>query len=123
MHRVVRLLPALLLLALGLPALACRPSPKSHRSYDQIRELVTGRTGAEVERLLGPPDLRQTVLDEQRWIWWSYTFLDGVQYAPEVRGQIVHLEITFQSSSGSANGPWRVAGPLAVSYSIPSPKH
>jgi hypothetical protein len=102
---------------------ACRPAARSSRSYDQIRELVAGRTAAEVERLLGQPDARETVLDESRWVWWNYTFLDGDQYAPEIRGQIVHLEILFRNPYRSgATVPlatWRVDGPLAVSYSRP----
>ena len=116
----------LLLLSLVLALLACRPSSRSQRSYDQIRELVTGKSGAEVEFLLGKPDVRENVLDDQRWIWWNYTFLDGDQYAPEIRGQIVHLEITLQRpapSSGDTVLPiaqWRAAGPLSVSYSKPS---
>lgn len=103
--------------------LACRPSARSQRSYDQLRDLLTGKTGAEVESLLGPPDLRESVLDDQRWIWWNYTFLDGDQYAPEIRGQIVHLEVILKKPAGSMIRPitqWRAAGPLAVSYSKPS---
>jgi hypothetical protein len=116
---------ALLLLSLLLPLLACRPSPRSHRSYDQIRDEVTGKSGAEVEHLLGPPDVRESVLDEQRWIWWNYTFLDGDQYAPEIRGQIVHLEIILKKPalSGGTAPPiaqWRATGPLSVGYSRPS---
>ena len=111
------------LLGLLLLLLACRPTAKSPRSYDQIRDLVTGKTGAEVERLLGPPDLRESVLDDQRWIWWNYTFLDGDQYAPEIRGQIVHLEIILKKPTEGPPRPitqWRAIGPLAVSYSKPS---
>jgi outer membrane protein assembly factor BamE (lipoprotein component of BamABCDE complex) len=104
--------------ALALLAPGCRPSARSHRSYDEIRDLAAGRTAAEVETLLGPPDVRQAVLDDERWVWWSYTVLDGPQYAPEVRGQLVHLVITFQKT---ADG-WRVGGPLAVSYSLPAPR-
>jgi hypothetical protein len=114
----------ILLLALALPFLACHPSAKSDRSYDQIRDLVTGKSGAEVERILGKPDIRGTVLDDQRWIWWNYTFLDGDQYAPEIRGQIVHLEIILKRPAPAPEGiaEWRAAlGPLAVSYSKPSP--
>jgi hypothetical protein len=106
-----------MLLILG--AVACRPSARSSQSYDQIRELVTGRTATEVERLLGKPDLRETVLDDQRWVWWNYTFLDGDQYAPEIRGQVVHLEITFQTPP-TPGAEARVGGPLSVSYSKPS---
>lgn len=114
---MTKTIAALLILGLGLTSQGCRPSAKSQRSFDQIRELVQDRTAVEVEKLLGKPDVREAVLDEQRWVWWNYTFLDGDQYAPEVRGQVVHLEILFRSSSSSAR--LRVAGPLAVSYSKP----
>ncbi len=116
-----------LLLGLTLTILACQPSPRSNRSYDDIRDLITGKSGAEVERLLGRPDLRENVLDEQRWIWWNYTYLDGDQYAPEIRKQIVHLEIILKNpaASGAAipAAHWRVTSPLSVSYSIPSRSH
>jgi hypothetical protein len=115
-----------LILLLAALAAACHPSARSHRSYDEIRDLVAGKTGAEVEHLLGPPDVRQTVLDDQRWIWWSYTFLDGDQYAPEIRGQTVHLEVTLQKPPGrdapTSPRDWRVNGPLAVSYTLPAPR-
>lgn len=113
----------LLLLALALPVLACRPSARSDQSYDQIRALVNGKSGVEVERILGKPDVRETVLGDQRWIWWNYTFLDGDQYAPEIRGQIVHLEIILKRPPAAPEGvaEWRALGPLAVSYSKPSP--
>jgi hypothetical protein len=107
---------------LSLALTTCRPAARSPRSYDQIRLLVANKTGPDVERLLGPPDVRQTVLDDQRWIWWSYTFLDGDQYAPEIRGQIVHLEITLQNTA-AAPTTWRVRGPMAVTYSVPSPQN
>jgi hypothetical protein len=109
---------------LVLVCVACRPSARSSRSYDQIRDLVSGRSAADVERLLGKPDARETVLDESRWVWWNYTFLDGDQYAPEIRGQIVHLEILFRNPYRSETAvplaAWRVDGPLAVSYSRPA---
>jgi hypothetical protein len=123
-RRAPRRSAPLLILCLVLAAQACKPSARSARSFDQIRELVAGRTAAEVEQLLGEPDLRETVLDDQRWIWWSYTFLDGDQYAPEIRGQVVHLEIIFQRPQGPGAGvplaQWRVNGALSVSYSKPS---
>ena len=109
-----------LLLILLLLA-SCRPTARSHQSYDQIRQLVAGHTAAEVEQLLGKPDVRSPVRGDSRWVWWNYTFLDGDQYAPEIRGQIVHLEITFQNPQ-ALGGPvplsqWRVNGSLSVSYS------
>lgn len=117
LHRSSKALPILLLMLLAF--LACGTSPRSHRSYDQIRDLVAGKTATEVEQLLGKPDLRETVLDDQRWIWWNYTFLDGDQYAPEIRGQVVHLEITFQNPS-TPGADVRVGSSLSVSYSKPS---
>jgi len=120
---VTRVTWRFLILSLALIFLACRPAARSSRSYDQIRDLVAGRTAAEVEQLLGKPDARETILDESRWVWWNYTFLDGDQYAPEIRGQIVHLEILFRKPLQSGPEPpltaWRVGGPLAVSYSRP----
>jgi hypothetical protein len=122
-------LPCLLILAV---LSACgRFAARSDRSFDEIRELVSGKTAAEVTALLGKPDTRQSILtDDQRWIWWNYTRLDGDQYPPEERGQVVHLEITFtrpaapgsDTALAGGNGAWRVASPLGVSYTVPSPK-
>lgn len=113
-----------LILSLVILGQGCRPAARSQRSFDQIRDLVTRRTAGEVERLLGKPDLRETVLDEQRWIWWNYTFLAGEQYAPELRGRVVHLVITFKNPAGpGAPVPlprWHVSGPLSVSYTQPT---
>jgi hypothetical protein len=124
-------LPCLLILtALG----ACgRLAARSDRSFDEIREMVSGKTAAEVTALLGKPDTRQSILtDDERWIWWNYTRLDGDQYPPEERGQVVHLEITFTRpeagttalgvSLARGRGTWRVASPLGVSYTVPSSK-
>jgi hypothetical protein len=116
-----------LLLGFALAIEACRLPARSRHSYDEIRALVAGKTEAEVERILGTPDVRQPVLlDDERWIWWNYTFLEGDQYAPQIRGQVVHLEIVFQNPAnpGEAALPmaaWRVSQPLAVSYSTPLP--
>ena len=103
---------------------ACRQS-RSNRSFDQICELVNGKSAAEVEVILGAPDVREEILEgDERWVWWEYTFLDGEIYPPEVRGQVVHLEIMFQNPSRPLNrrlpySQWRMSGPLAVSYSVP----
>jgi hypothetical protein len=115
---------ALLLLGLTLPA-CCAPGARSRHSFDEIQQIVAGKTAREVESLLGKPDSRQRLLtDDERWIWWNYTRLDGEQYAPEIRGQLVHLEIVFQGPAGAdaalARAEWRVAGPFAVSYSRPA---
>jgi hypothetical protein len=84
------------------------------------------RAGTDIERLLGSPDVRQPVLvTDDRWIWWSFTFLDGPEYAPELRRQPVHLEITFacptEPGPSRSHAAWRALGPLAVTYSKPSP--
>ena len=83
--------------------------------------MVLGKTAAEVEHLLGQPDVREPLFGDQRWIWWDYTFLDGAEYAPEERGRLVHLEIILQDMAppGEAARPvaeWKVSGPLGVSY-------
>lgn len=102
------------------------PAARSDKSFDEIRELVTGKTAAEVAALLGEPDTRQPVLlGDERWIWWNYTFLGGQGYAPEVRDQVVHLEITFlrpDSPRGvtPAYSAWPIGGPLGVGYTLPS---
>lgn len=108
--------------------LSCRISARSDRSFDQICTLVSGKTAQEVEALLGAPDLRREVLEgDERWIWWNYTFLDGDSYPPEVRGQVVHLEISLTMPPNVAvahtlRSELRVDSPLAVSYSLPAPK-
>jgi hypothetical protein len=109
---------------------ACgRLAARSERSFDEIRVMVSGKTAAEVTALLGKPDTRQSILtDDERWIWWNYTRLDGDQYPPEERGQVVHLEITFTrpeagaTALASGRSAWRVASPLGVSYTVPSSK-
>ena len=68
---------------------ACAPSARSEKSFDQIRKMVTGKTQAEVEHLLGPPDsTEKLLLGDVRWIWWNYTYLGGKSWAPEVRGKV-----------------------------------
>lgn len=120
MRRVVFLLAGLLLVSW----VACRHS-QSNQSFDQICEMVQGKSAAEVEDLLGAPDVRQEILEgDERWIWWEYTFLDGESYPPEVRGQVVHLEIQFQNPSRPLDrqlpyAQWRMSSPLAVSYAFP----
>ena len=116
---------ALSLLFLSL-FVSCQSHPRSDRSFDQIRSIVRGKTASEIEKILGPPDSRQPLLlGDERWIWWNYTFLGGQDYSPEVRGKIVHLQITFANPdlSGKARPPysrWRVEDPLSVSYLLPT---
>jgi hypothetical protein len=104
--------------------LACNGSiARSGKSFDEIQHLVAGKTESDVERILGTPDTRGTgVVDDEVWVWWDYTFLDGAQYPPELRGQVVHLEITFERpvvAGGEAlpRALWRVAGPFSVNFS------
>jgi hypothetical protein len=104
---------------------ACKPLAKSDKSFDQIRNLVAGKTAAEVTRLLGPPDTTEKLLlGDERWTWWNYTYLGGEKWAPDVRGRVVHLEITFEGppSAGRGDGSkglWRVSEPYGVGYSTP----
>jgi hypothetical protein len=105
------------------------PHTERLRSIAEIQRLVANKTADEVQRLLGTPDLREPVLDdEERWIWWNHAVLEGREYAPELRGQVVHLEITFQlrrltvRSAPAPLAEWRVEGPFAVSYSRPAAK-
>jgi hypothetical protein len=112
------------LIWLGIAWLACTGhTAKSQQSFDQIQHLVAGKTEEEVQLILGAPDTRETrLIDDEVWIWWDYTFLDGDQYAPELRGQIVHLEITFQKPPEAEgrevpHAAWRVSGPFSVNFS------
>lgn len=106
--------------------LACgQQGPKSKKSFDEIRDMVTGRTASEVENLLGEPDSRQQlVLSGERWVWWNYTYLDGKNYPPEMRGRQVHLEIIFErelkerASAKAALPDLRIIDPLSVSYTL-----
>jgi len=124
MTMVGKISAAGLVLALLLGA-GCRgPRARSERSFDEIQALARGKTAAQILALLGEPDSRQVVFDaDERWIWWNYTFLDGEDLPPELRGQVVHLEITFERSpdpSASGESAWRISGPLGVSYSLPA---
>jgi hypothetical protein len=112
------------ILALSL-MVACDGSPRSDKSFDQIRSMVQGKTAKEIEEILGPPDSRQAFpLGDEQWIWWNYTYLDGQDYRPEIRGQIVHLQITFVNTKiGDSHKPsyakWRILDPLGVSFLLP----
>jgi hypothetical protein len=120
---VKRLSLAIILLLISVSC--SHPRAKSEKSFDEIRDMVTGKTTAEVEGMLGKPDSREAmVMSGERWIWWNYTYLDGNNYAPEERGSVVHLEIVFEpdGSGAKASNPraeLRVGGPLGVSYTLP----
>jgi hypothetical protein len=91
--------------------------------------MVKGKTAAEVQNLLGRPDSRQKMLlAAERWIWWNYTYLDGNNYPPEMRGRKVHLEIIFERTDKPAENSepslseLRAADPLSISYAIAKEK-
>lgn len=115
----------LTLLALAFLLTCSWQEPRSNKCFDDIRDMVRGRTAAEVKRLLGEPDSRQRLLlAGERWVWWNYTYLDGKDYPPEMRGRKVHLEIIFERKDNSTRGDeaalsdLRIIDPLAVSYTL-----
>lgn len=119
---------AILLLGLSLPHLAACTEPpraRSQQSFDEIARRVADLPADEIGRLLGDPDSRQPVyVRDERWIWWNYTYLDGEDYPPEIRGQIVHLEITFRKPQASPGrtapmSEWWVARPYGVAFRRP----
>lgn len=118
------------LLALLLVAAACehRPHPRSELSFDEIAARIATMRAAEIARWLGEPDSRKKVfLRDERWIWWNYTFLDGDDYPPEIRGRIVHLEITLRDPAEPGRAPrpmaeWTVARPFGVEYRLRGPE-
>ena len=97
---------------------------RSAKSFDEIRVMVAGKTEAEVKKLLGDPDHREKLLfGDERWTWWNYTYL-GKDWAPEVRGKVVHLEITFAGPLVATAGldepsHWRVSEPYGVGFLFP----
>ena len=111
------------LLALLLVFAQCRHIGPAEKSFDQISAMVAGRTAEEVEELLGVPNTRQPVLlGDERWIWWNYTYLDGKDYAPQIRGRVVHLEILFKNPTPTGKqrlpySQWHIVSPYGVSYS------
>jgi hypothetical protein len=126
MRSLARALLVILLVGCG------RSSARSGRSFPEIRNLVAGKTAAQVEAILGPPDTRQpALLDSERWIWWNYTFLAGNEYAPERRGQVVHLEIGFDPPAKAESrvtsvrerrppyNEWRISELLGITYAVP----
>ena len=107
---------------------SCRePAARSARSFDEIKALVAGKTAAEVLYLLGEPDSRQIVLDaDERWIWWNFTFLEGNDHPPEIRGAVVHLEILFRNPSPTGErspySEWKIDDVFGVTFKKPSSK-
>ena len=114
---------AFLLIALS----ACQGNrARSERSFYEIETLVQGKTAEQVAQLLGEPDSRQKVFDaDERWVWWNYTFLDGKDCPPEMRGRVVHLEIVVRNperagASGRPYSEWRVDDSFGITYRAPS---
>lgn len=86
--------------------------------------MVRGKSAAQVEILLGPPDTRQMVFgSDERWIWWSYTYLDGPAHPPELRGKIVHFEMVFRNPAEGAEAGdysrWFADEALSPAYRLP----
>jgi hypothetical protein len=111
------------------PAGCGGPKARSARSFDEIQALAQGKTAQQILELLGDPDSRQVVFDaDERWIWWNYTFLDGKDCPPEMRGRVVHLEIVLRNprvtgrrgTEGRAESEWRVDDPFGITYRAPS---
>ncbi len=114
------------LLFLGAGTVGCRgPRARSERSFDEIQALAHGKTADQILHLLGEPDSRQVVLDaDERWIWWNYTFLDGNDCPPEMRGRVVHLEILVRNPERTQAGrrpysEWQVDDILGITYRAP----
>lgn len=77
-----------------------QPNPRSEQSFDDIRSLVQDQSAAQVLLLFGKPDTKQVILERnERWMWHDFTRLDGERCPQELRGLVVHLEITFRNPS------------------------
>jgi hypothetical protein len=118
---------ALAAVAVLLGGAGCgRLQARSERSFEEIRSLALGKTADKILDLLGEPDSRQTVFDaDERWVWWNYTFLDGPDCPPELRGRVVHLEIVFKNPrrSPAVRRPyseWQVDEAFGITYRPPS---
>jgi len=114
-----------------ITAAGCRsPKARSDRSFSQIQALAQGKTAEQILQLFGKPDSRQVVFDaDERWIWWNYTFLDGQDCPPEMRGRVVHLEILVKNpvrsieKATSGRRPyseWRVDDAFGITYQAPA---
>ena len=116
-----------ILLLLLIAAAACgNPRARSDRSFGEIESLAHGKTAEQILQLLGEPDSRQVVFDgDERWIWWNYTFLDGKDCPPEIRGRVVHLEIVVRnpervSVDRRPYSEWQVDDAFGISYRAPA---
>ena len=110
-------------LVLSVLVVACNTGhrARSERAFHEIAALVAEASASEVVAVLGEPDSRQSVfLHDERWIWWNYTYLDGPDHPPELRGRVVHLEITLRRNQTLTGvETQRVARPFGVAYRIP----
>ncbi len=99
--------------------------PRSRRSFSELSRRIQGQSAAQILELLGEPDSRRPVLDgDERWLWWNYTFLDGRDVPPELRGKVVHLDIVVVNPErgGSKRPPyseWRIDDALGIRYRLP----
>jgi hypothetical protein len=114
-------------IVLALLIVGCStPGSRSGKSFDEIRRLIAGKSAGEIVQVLGEPDTRQEIFNsDERWIWWNYTYLDGSDFPPEVRGHVVHLEIVFRNPAPRHEGrrpysDWRIDEALGVSFKLPS---
>jgi len=125
--RILLAIAALLLLG----AAGCGGTrARSNHSFGEIQTLARNKTAEQLLKLLGEPDSRQIVFDaDERWIWWNYTFLDGKDCPPEMRGRVVHLEIVVKNPVRTLNGEkvsrrpyseWRVDDAFGITYRAPS---
>lgn len=105
------------------------PRARSERSFNEIQSLARGKTAEQIVRLLGEPDSRQVLFDaDERWIWWNYTFLDGQDCPPEMRGRVVHLEIVVKNPIQSVvaragrrpYSEWKVDDAFGITWRAPS---
>lgn len=95
-----------------------------HRSFDELRRRLEGKSAAETVELLGEPDTRQEVFGgDMRFIWWRRAVLDGPNYAPEVRGRVVHVQIVFRNpgarAAGASYASWQMDEGLGIGFWLP----
>ena len=125
-----RILLAGVALLLIVAAGCLGPRARSNHSFSEIQTLAQGKTAEQILQLLGEPDSRQVVFDaDERWIWWNYTFLDGKDCPPEMRGRVVHLEIVVKNpirsletvhASRRPYSEWRVDDAFGITYRAPA---
>lgn len=126
--RIGVLLASLALLLIGTGACS-GPRARSDRSFNEIQALARGKSAEQILQLLGEPDSRQEVFDAgERWIWWNYTFLDGKDCPPEMRGRVVHLEIVVRNPERKRPvrrtirrpySEWQVDDAFGITYQAP----